>query len=309
MVVCALVIHMERENRQGDDPFQFGNRLLKNEEDVWKHNAWDHVEWGEEQKLDAERQLKEQKQTPVSDFDKNLYNASPERYWNYFYSNNKDNFFKDRRWLQIEFPEIFELTKPDAGKRTVIEIGCGVGNTLYPILQANENKDLLAIGVDYSSKAIEIVKEHELYTKGNAHAAVWDLANPDGTLPEGVEEHSADVVILIFVLSALQPEQWPHAVANIKKLAKPGARILFRDYGRYDLTQIRFKKERLLADNFYIRGDGTRVYFFTEEELHDIFKEFTDVKIATDRRLIVNRKRKIKMYRVWLQGTFTNPLE
>lgn len=298
---------MERQNRQGDNPFEFGNRYLKNEEDVWAHNAWDHVEWGEEQLLEAERQLAAQKQTPVSDFDKQLYNASPERYWNYFYSNNKDNFFKDRRWLQIEFPEIFELAKAGAGSKVVVEVGCGVGNTMYPILQANTNPELKVVGVDYSSKAIEIVKEHTLYASGNAHAAVWDLANPEGAMPEGVQPHSADIVILIFVLSALQPQQWLQAVANIKKLAKPGAHILLRDYGRYDLTQIRFKKERLLEENFYIRGDGTRVYFFTEEELREIFKDFKDAKIATDRRLIVNRKRRIKMYRVWLQGTFVNP--
>lgn len=297
------------QGRPADRPFQFGQRYLTNEDDVWNHNAWDHVEWGDEQREEAQRQLEAQSQTPVPDFDKNLYNSNPAKYWNQFYSNNREKFFKDRRWLSIEFPDLFTLTKPEAGSRCIVEVGCGAGNTMYPVLEANTNPDLKVVGVDYSSKAVDIVKQNEMYAMPQAHAAVWDLANPDGEMPEGCEEHSVDIIVLIFVLSALSPDQWANAVRNIKKLAKPGAKVLFRDYGRYDLTQIRFKKGRLLDENFYIRGDGTRVYFFTEEEVQDIFKDFNDVKVATDRRLIVNRQRRVKMYRVWLQGTFTVPIE
>jgi tRNAThr (cytosine32-N3)-methyltransferase len=289
-----------------DDPFVFGQRHLTDENDVWAHNAWDNVEWGEEQVLEAQEKIQKQYENPVDDFDKNKYNSNPAKYWDLFYRNNRENFFKDRKWLQIEFPQLYDAIKKDAGQKTVLEIGCGAGNTMFPLLRENKNPLLKIVGADYSSRAVELVRESEDFDPKFADAQVWDLANEEGQIP--VEEHSVDIAVMIFVFSALAPSQWTQALENLAKVMKPGGVILFRDYGRYDLAQVRFKKGRLLDDNFYIRGDGTRVYFFTEEELREIFaSKFTEDRIGTDRRLIVNRKRQLKMYRIWLQAVFSVP--
>lgn len=298
-----------------DSPFTFGQRFLTDDKDVFDHNAWDHVEWGDEQVEEAKELIAKQYELPVKDFDKKLYNANPAKFWDIFYKNNRENFFKDRKWLQIEFPSLYKVTAEDYDKPvTILEIGCGAGNTFYPILNQNKNPNLKIVGCDYLKVAVDLVKSNEEFEanheKGVAFSSVWDLANPEGNVPEDLEPNSVDIVIMVFVFSALHPDQWKQAVANLQKVLKPGGEILFRDYGRYDLAQVRFKKGRLLDDNFYIRGDGTRVYFFTEEELREIFcteGPFTEEKIGTDRRLLVNRKKQLKMYRIWLQGVFRKP--
>lgn len=301
------------ESRIGkDNPFTFGQRYLEDENDVFNHNAWDHVEWGEEQIQAAQEMIAKQYDHPVKDFDKKLYNENPAKYWDIFYKNNRENFFKDRKWLQIEFPKLYEVTSPEYQEEcTVLEVGCGAGNTFFPILSQNKNENFRIFGCDYLRVAVDLVRSNPEFQpnneKGVAFSSVWDLSDPLGVLPEGLEPHSVDIVVLVFVFLALHPDQWQSAVNNLAKVMKPGGQILFRDYGRYDLAQVRFKKGRLLDDNFYIRGDGTRVYFFTEDELREIFTKngpFEEDRIATDRRLLVNRKKQLKMYRNWLQAVF-----
>ncbi len=260
--------------------------------------------------------------------------------------------------VALEFPELVEATLEGAGEKTVLEVGCGAGNTVFPLLEINRNKELRIHACDYSSEAVSVVRAQPLYADppGGAYclSSVWDLSSPT-ELPEGLEEGCVDIIVLIFVFSALHPRM----ASGSKEYTYPpqtGGIVLFRDYGRYDLPQLRFKKRRMLQDNFYLRGDGTRVYFFTPEELFEIFNakpqttttttvadegetrqideriegangastergeekeaeeeinetrekqyDFATTQMAIDRRLIVNRKERKQMYRVWLQAKF-----
>jgi SAM-dependent methyltransferase len=122
-----------------------------------------------------------------------------------------------------------------------------------------------------------------------------------------IPENSLDFILCIFVLSALHPNQLKIALQNLVRLLKSGGMIFIKDYGRHDLTQLRFKSGRFIEDNFYCRGDSTLVYFFTDEEIDKILGEeigLEKVQNVMDKRLIVNRKKKIKMYRRWIQCKF-----
>lgn len=261
--------HDPSNNLKRSDPFKFGSRYLQSSDDVYEFNAWDHVIPDATYYEYAETQYANQKASPVSDFDKQRFNNEPAKWWNKFYSNNTSNFFKDRKWLHQEFPILSTLTSKDAEPAIILEVGAGAGNTAFPILKLNENPGLMIHACDFSSRAVDLMRENAAYDTQYIQASVWDISGE--SLPDGVSEGSVDVVLLVFIFSALSPLQWDAAVRNVWRVLKPGGEVCFRDYGKGDLTQVRFKKGRLMEDNFYIRGDGTRVYFFEEVELKRIW--------------------------------------
>lgn len=162
---------------------------------------------------------------------------------------------------------------------------------------------------DYAPTAIRVLKSQEAYNPSKMNAFVWDITKP---APEDAPaEGTLDYVVCIYVLSAIHPDNIDNAIDNLTRLLKPGGMLLLKDYGRYDLTQLRFKKDRLIEENLYCRGDGTLVYFFEMDELEKLMENHGMSKkvMHVDRRLIVNRAKQVKMYRQWIQGKFEKKLQ
>ncbi|MFH4981962.1 hypothetical protein AB6A40_008671 [Gnathostoma spinigerum] len=272
---------------------QFGTRYLVDEDKVFEHNAWDHVEWNEGQEAEAVEKVEFQRKTPVlkDDADSLLKNAASQ--WDLFYSKHETKFFMDRNWLLNEFPELDITQHNDDSMIRILEVGCGVGNTVFPLLEAAKPGRLFINCCDYSPVAVSIVKSNRKYSDDSCHAFLWDIS---GEMTNEIPEDSLDYILCIYVLSALPPDKHSVAVKNLARLLKPGGALLFKDYGVHDLTQLRFKKNRYIDENFYRRGDGTLVYFFTQSELDKIFTEakLTKELNIIDRRLI-NKKQLLRL--------------
>lgn len=306
------------------------SRNLTDATAVFQCNAWDDVEWDEEMKNKAEEMVSEHVKTKMDSEKRDNLETQAWSYWDEFYGVHKNKFFRDRNWLFSEFPELespYGCSVPPEeaeaalvnlrgeesypgqnSKFKVLEVGCGVGNTVFPLLASNNNPQTYVYCCDFSPQAIEIIKQTPQFESSRCTPFVLDLTEQSPSTP--FPPNSIDVITAIFVVSAITPAKFKQVIKNLYTFVKPGGLVLFRDYGRYDLAQLRFKDGRCIEDNFYMRGDGTRVYFFTEQEVEELFIQegFEKQTLLVDRRLQVNRGKQLKMYRVWVQGKFKKPL-
>ncbi|KAI8127691.1 hypothetical protein FF38_11532 [Lucilia cuprina] len=259
---------------------------------------------------DEKQKLTEQNKRLIPEFKARQLEAQAQKHWDLFYKRNETRFFKDRRWTTREFQELIQ-EDVDAcssqGCRKLLEVGCGVGNFVYPLMEELEALGQLNnyfYACDFSPRAVEFVRSNPKYDENKIKAFQCDITTQ--TIHDNIPAESLDIISMIFVLSAITPEKFDSVIKNLHKVLKSGGIVLFRDYGRYDMAQLRFKSGHKIAENFYMRQDGTRSYYFAEQELADLFKHngFEILSNCYVHRRTLNVKEGIDVPRIFLQGKF-----
>eukprot|EP00914_Ancora_sagittata_P034611 GHVO01069858.1.p1 GENE.GHVO01069858.1~~GHVO01069858.1.p1 ORF type:complete len:119 (-),score=10.02 GHVO01069858.1:50-406(-) len=117
---------------------------------------------------------------------------------------------------------------------------------------------------------------------------------------------------MMFTMSALNPKTFGAVAERCAKLLRPGGQILFRDYGRLDMAQIKFARssKAKIDENCYVRQDGTLAYYFLVEELRDLFCRqcgLEELNCGYQFRRFKNRKTGAILHRVWIIAKFRKP--
>lgn len=152
-------------------------------------------------------------------FWKKKYESSAEKHWHEFYKRNSNNFYKDRHYLHVVFPELAPAVPeegtglvPLAKTVSLLEVGCGVGNACIPLLEVNPN--VVVHAIDFARSAINILQQHE-YHKPSSDGSVDGEQRQQRLFasqcdvvknPIPVPPNSMDYIMCMFVLSAVAPE-------------------------------------------------------------------------------------------------------
>lgn len=241
----------------------------------------------------------------VSDFKQNKLEVEAKKNWDLFYKRNETRFFKDRHWTRREFEELCDSVSCCSEKPVMLEVGCGVGNFIFPLIE--EETKFFIHACDFSPRAVNFVKENPLYNTNACNVFVCDVTEEH--LTNFIQPNSVDIATMIFVLSAVHPNKMVTTLKNVWEVLRPGGLLLFRDYGLFDQAMLRFGPGHKLGENFYVRQDGTRAFYFSEEYLCELATEagYQIVMNSYVKRETVNYKENICVPRIYIQGKFLKP--
>lgn len=278
--------------------------------------------------------------------------------WETFHTRHSRNlFFKERRYLTKEFPDLCKADKP----LFLLEVGCGTGSSVVPVIRANKQAVVYACDCSAAAlkKASEVVNtasdpgstsvfypflcdnsinklpdflccsacrrknrrsenpgtellandRTESHEQFDAKTSTPESRSFSGHAPVGCCIGGLDIVTMIFTLSAIPVEKMAHVLLECLEVLKPGGLLLFRDYGLYDMTMLRFAPRQRISSCLYQREDGTLSYFFSLDVVRTLFTQagFVERELEYCCVQLMNRRKQVPMKRVWVHAKFQKP--
>ena len=98
----------------------------------------------------------------------------------------------------------------------------------------------------------------------------------------------------------------PTALSNAYAHLAIGGKLLFRDYGFCDMSQLRYTSEQILSPQHYIRKDGTLASYFKKSDIIEMAEACGFVTEVCEYHclLLRNRRQGHDMKRVFVHGIF-----
>lgn len=119
---------------------------------------------------EEERRMREQNSRLVSEHRAAQLEREAKKHWDLFYKRNETRFFKDRHWTTREFEELLSLGGADG---VLLEVGCGVGNLFYPLLE-DGLKIKRVYACDISPRAVDLVKVSSFFFFFSFFLDLWN---------------------------------------------------------------------------------------------------------------------------------------
>jgi hypothetical protein len=234
--------------------------------------------------------------------------------WDNFYClHSTARVYKPRRYIYPEFKHWIDSLVLDPARNNshnsgddevvVLEIGCGHGCTMFPLLQLLQSNTARPaetssssssssrpqgwryIASDCSAEGLKLIQSHPLFVahKDNVDLVIWNCEQAIDTCQfiDVDNQHSSDcrqtpirnvrTAFCIFTLSAVSPSAHIRCLLNIAETLAVGGVLLFRDYAVHDMTMHRHTTR--LGEYLFQRPEGTLAYYFDKNYLASIAAE------------------------------------
>jgi SAM-dependent methyltransferase len=134
----------------------------------------------------------------------------------------------------------------------ILDVGCGNGKMFSPLMRAGYDM----FGLDVSGNALRDLVQFNVVLGDARH-----LPFKSGTF---------DAAVCYDVLQHLLNVERRDAVAEMRRILKPGARLFIQAFGREDMRYGGMPIEQ----HTFLRQSGIIYHYFSEEELRDLLSDF-----------------------------------